>query len=278
MRVYQPSLWDNAEFQLGIQSLASLRLTDAVDHLTRSLTSPLTDEPLTRRLIQSAIYWRQRIDFTEEPSFDHSTTKKLLGDFCNYDFTAHERPLKKSVLSQISKQASLDSKTDGDIVEKIFDLTARERDFSGAEYFIRAILKNQPEKVRFRYLLAEALWLQGKRRLADNHYSVLLLCYPQELNVNRIRNNALTILIDNYGPGMAVSYGWCRKILEFVSLPGDITIANDQQRTALECYHTLKHAWQSQTGGHQSEIIKYRKALQKLSPDLFTEYYKRLAG
>lgn len=274
--VYQPTLWDNLEFNKGLLLMEKLNLSDAVLAFNRSLENPLTDTVLAGGLIKTCKYWQHRVEGLPITSDPTKEIRRFINDYSNYTFTAHEKNLRCNLLKYFAAFVPESGIEEPIIIENIFDLIMDIRLFQAAEDFARQMAEMYPDDITLQYLYAEALWETGKRAKANNLYTVLLVSFPESVKIIRIKNEPLVRLVKEYGAAMAASYAVSKGILEIVALPEDISVGGPAHQKALRCYLLLKEMQTNTENQNQKGVLQGRKELQKISPKLFQEYFRRL--
>lgn len=277
MSVNQLSLWDNEALETGYRCLSNMELEKAESHFTEALNGAFGNTAWLKRAIQACRDWRSLLvhsQDTNEKNGSGHRVHSILSTYLEYPFTPPMKQFRKALLSHIVSLLYEVDLMDLKNVETAFDLLLEMKDYNKTEEFIEVAINQYPENTHLLYMQAQVQWLNGEKSKANKTYILLLLHDPGKMEKDRIENNELIVLLDNYGAAMAPAYGLLHNVAPSISLPDEIRHADDKHKKALECYRLILAANKSLSDHDVRSSIQYRKRLKERSPELFQEYFK----
>ncbi|OGQ95091.1 MAG: hypothetical protein A2521_00040 [Deltaproteobacteria bacterium RIFOXYD12_FULL_57_12] len=145
-------------------------------------------------------------------------------------------------------------------------------DYAAAEASLRLLIEQLPENGRLRGYLADAIWMQGRRGIANASYAMTLLLAPHEVAVDTVCNRRLAEVIQEHGPALAPIYGFLEGVLPLVEQ------AKPAATLEARSYELLRQAERARFLGSHDEMVEARASLKKLVPEVFEDYMKWLVG
>ena len=145
-------------------------------------------------------------------------------------------------------------------------------DYSAAESHLRILVKSLPENGRLQGYLADAIWMQGRREIANAMYAKALLLAPHEVSVAELCNRGLADLIKEHGPAITPVYGFLEGVLPLVE--------QEAPPVTLEArsYEFLQQAEHARRLGKHNEMVAARRGLKNLAPEVLQDYLDFLVG
>jgi len=144
-------------------------------------------------------------------------------------------------------------------------------DYAAAETGLGLLLEENPDNGRLRAYLADALWMQGKKKAAAEMYAVALLSSSRNVNTAALRDGRLAELIQEYGPGLAPVYGYMTGTLPLVIPPGEAV--SPEARV----YGHLFEAEKFRRLNEHQAMVTARRHFKELEPAVFQDYLEWLA-
>lgn len=145
-------------------------------------------------------------------------------------------------------------------------------DYAAAEALLRLLIEQLPENGRLRGYLADAIWMQGRREIANAVYATALLLAPHEVAIAALCNRRLAEVVQEHGPALAPVHGYLEGVLPLVEQ------AKKPATLEARSYELLRQAERARRLGSHDEMVAVRANLKKLAPEVFEEYMTWLAG
>ncbi len=145
-------------------------------------------------------------------------------------------------------------------------LTLQLGDYETAEQQLRRLIESYPEDGFLYGYLADALWMQKRRELANSLYALALLLAPELMANHAVCNQRLAALIVEHGAVLAPIYGY---------LGGVVPLVEQEIATATEAagiYALLRQVERARYRGDHAAMVTARKQLGELAPEVFNAY------
>lgn len=263
--------WDNITAGKGHDSLARLDFIDARRHFSKVL-KVLPDHPEAGRGMRDLLAWEgvfRDMEVLETESALSFFWNKIEGfPFGNSEnHRTLQRSLIKRLLAMLNNRATLYIPPDlcsGYLYLQLADYVAAEAD-------LRILLDRLPKNGRLHGYLADALWMQGRRQIANVAYATALLLGPREVSVAAICNHRLVEVIQEHGPALAPVYGFFEGILPLVAPPATTPVTRE-----VRTYELLRQAENARRLGSHNEMVAARRSLKKYAPEVLRDYLDRL--
>jgi len=235
--------WDLVEVGNGCRRLAALDFEQARDHFSRVLTA-LPNHQAAGEWLQTACYWQET--FATLPTLEGETGVAYLWQRVRaFDFggNANHIELRANLLRRL--QAMMESASleylPPDLCRGF--LTLQLGDYEAAEQQLRRLIESYPEDGLLYGYLADALWMQKRRELANSLYALALLLAP-ELMANQKRRIYMPCCGRWNWPGIGqITRQWLRLAKNWGSLPlrCSTPICNSCRRSERELCRGRKH-------------------------------------
>ncbi|MBM9538294.1 hypothetical protein [Desulfobulbus alkaliphilus] len=262
--------WHLAETGKGYTSLAGLDFSSARTHFSRVL-SAFPEYQEAKSGLKQVSYWQKT--FLELKEKNPENGALLLWQRikeCSFSDSDPGRTLQANLFRNLLTKLE---------TAELFwippDLSAgwlhlQLNDPVAAENLFRRQIHNDPENGRWYGQLADALWQQGRKELANGVYITALLLDPNRVLVDSMCHLKLAEVIREYGPALAPVYGFLKGVLPLIH----------QEITTLtletQIYEQLRRAEQALLQGNHEAMITARRALKQLSSEVFTDYLHSL--
>jgi len=258
--------WDLLEAGNGYNCLARLDFAQAREHFARVLDA-LPDHQAAGAGLRSVGYWEQVVRELAEMQGEDAAIFfwKRLGAFSFGNSTA-DSELRTNLLRRLHalmERAGVDY-IPPDLCNGY--LLLQLGDYVNAESQLRSLIESVPEKGILYGYLADALWLQGRREIANGVYATALLLDPQRMATYPLCNHRLAAIIAEHGAVMAAVYGYLHKVLPLV----EQEIVNETEATRI--YAALRRAERARHRQDSAAMIAARRELQVLAPEVFAKY------
>lgn len=258
--------WDLLEAGNGYNCLARLDFAQAREHFARVLDA-LPDHQAAGAGLLSVDYWEPVVRNLAEMQGEDAAIFfwKRLGAFSFGNSTA-DSELRTNLLKRLHalmERAGVDY-ISPDLCSGY--LLLQLGDYVNAESQLRSLIESDPEKGLLYGYLADALWLQGRREIANGVYATALLLDPQRMATYPLCNHRLAAIIAEYGAVMAPVYGYLHKVLPLV----EQEIVNETEATRI--YATLRRAERARHLHDLAAMSAARKDLQALAPEVLAKY------
>jgi tetratricopeptide (TPR) repeat protein len=145
-------------------------------------------------------------------------------------------------------------------------------DYDAAESNLRILLERLPANGRLYSYLADAIWQQGRREIANTCYATALLLAPDQVNIAAMCNAQLVKIIQEHGAAAAPVRGFFAGFLPLVKQPVPSATLEGQ------IFELLRQAESARLLGQHDAMVVARSALKKRVPEFFSEYLEWLAG
>jgi len=258
--------WDLLEAGHGSACLARLAFDRAREHFARVLDAQPAHRLATSGL-QAVDYWEAVFRELETLQGEKAVAFfwKQLRAFAFGD-SENDRELQRNLLRRL--QAVMEQ---GEIRYLAPDLCSGYLsmllgDYVTAENQLRELIESVPGEALFYGYLADALWMQGRRELANGVYAAAFLLDPERLTGYAVRNRQVAAIVAEHGAALAPVYGYVRGVLPLVEQEGV------EETEASRIYGVLRRAEQAKHRGDLSTMVAARRDLQRLAPELFAEY------
>lgn len=276
MHSQQLSFWDNEALETGYRHLAALEFEEAQQKFNKALQAGIGETDSIKKLLDACEYWKVRIPSFPQIKGSSELIDSLLTGFVNYPFTPQMHAFKEAMLAYIVSLLHNEPQMNIKSMETAFDLLIESNDLTNAESLAQECVAQHAGNRFVLYLLAQVQWLSGNRSEANNHYAMLLLQYPGEVEFNRIENFKLKELINLHGAAMAPAYGWLQNAMPFVPVVNEIIAGDAAHQKAIACYRLLRDANKSLLNNEIALAVQKRKELKSIAPELFAEYFNWL--
>lgn len=258
--------WDLLEAGHGSACLARLAFDQAREHFARVLEARPA-HALAASGLQAVDYWEAvfRKLATLQGEKAVAFFWKRLRAFAFGD-SENERELRRNLLRRL--QALMEQ---GEISYLAPDLCGGYLslllgDYVAAENQLRELIESVPGEALLYGYLADSLWMQGRRELANGVYAAALLLDPERLAGHAVCNRQVAAIVTEYGAALAPVYGYMRGVLPLVEQECV------EETEATRIYEALRRAEQAKHRGDFSTMVAARRDLQRLAPELFAEY------
>ena len=139
-------------------------------------------------------------------------------------------------------------------------------DYETAEQQLRQLIESFPEDGLLYGYLADTLWMQQRRELANSLYALALLLGPELMVNHPVCNRRLATLIADHGAALAPIYGYLGGVVPLV----EQEIAEATEATAI--YALLRQTERARYRGDHAAMVTGRKQLRQLAPEVFNAY------
>lgn len=258
--------WDLVEVGNGCRRLAALDFEQARGHFSRVLTA-LPNHQTAGEGLQAACYWQET--FANLPTLeDEKGAAYLWQRVRGFDFggNANHIELRANLLRRL--QAMMESASleylPPDLCRGF--LTLQLGDYETAEQQLRRLIESYPQDGLLYGYLADALWMQKRRELANSLYALALLLAPELMANHAVCNQRLAALIADHGAALAPIYGY---------LGGVVPLVEQEIATATEAasiYALLRQVERARYRGDHAAMVTARKQLGELAPEVFNAY------
>lgn len=258
--------WDLVEVGNGYRRLACLELDQARDHFLRVLTA-LPHHQAAGEGVRAAGYWQETFATLSALEGERGVAYlwQRLRAF-TFGCSANDNALRTNLLRQL--QAVMEG-ADLDYLPPDLcrgSLFLQLGDYEGAEQRLRRLIESFPEDGLLYGYLADALWMQKRRELANSLYALALLLAPELMADHAVCNQRLAALINDHGAAMAPIYGYLGGVVPLVEQ--EIAPATE----AVGIYVLLRQMERARYRGDHAAMITARKQLGELAPAVFNAY------
>jgi hypothetical protein len=274
MSVAQLSLWDTESVENGYRCMFDLQLDKALEYFNESIHGLFANELTTIDAIDACNYWRVRINKTDKIFTEN--IRDFLKDYQQYPFTRLLTGLKKTLLTRLADFMCMQQSPDWEDIEKSFDLLLGVKEYQKAVDFILAYINQNKEKCHLLYFLAQAQWMNKDKAEANDHYILALLHQPDKLFLDRIENQKLVSVINNYGAALAPAYALALHMVPFVPVVKEVKFIDNDHAAAMESLNLLREVNKAFVHKDDKLLLKYRKKLKTQNPSLFQVYFNQL--
>lgn len=261
--------WDLLEAGHGSACLARLSFDRAREHFARILEA-LPEHRLAASGMRAVEYWEAVFRELETLQGEQAVAFfwMRLRTFAFGD-SANDRALRTTLLKRL--KALMEQ---GEIRYLPPDLCSgylslELGDYVAAENQLRELIESVPGEGLLYGYLADSLWMQGRRELANGVYAAALLLDPEGMAGYAMCNRQLAAIVSEHGAALAPIYGYVCGVLPLVEQEGV------EETEATRIYAALRRAEQAKHRGDHSTMVAARRDLQRLNPELFAVY---LAG
>jgi tetratricopeptide (TPR) repeat protein len=257
--------WDLHEAGKGYSSLARLDFPAATAHFSRVLKAfPHHQE--ARSGLKQVRYWEQTFHDLESMDTESGTVFlwQRVNHFafpCSEPGQALQKTLFRRLLAMLEEAQLFWIPPDlcaGWLHLQLGDHVAAENHF-------RRQIQNAPGNGRWYGRLADALWMQGRKELANGVYVAALLLDPHRVAVDALCHRELAEVIEEHGPALAPAYGFLKRVLPLVEQ--EVKIPTTETRI----YEQLRQAELAMLEDNYEAMVAARRELKRLSPTLFTD-------
>lgn len=258
--------WDLVEVGNGYRCLARLAFDQAKGHFGRVLDA-LPDHQAAAAGLQAVGYWEQVLQTLAALQGEAAVAFfwKRLGAF-SFGSSDVECELRANLLRRlhvVMENAAVDY-LPPDLCRGFLSLQLGA--YVTAETQLRSLIESVPEEGLLYGYLAEALWLQGRREIANGVYVTALLLDPDRMAAYTVCNPRLADIITEYGTSLAPVYGFLQGVLPLVEQ--EIATATEATRI----YASLRRAERARHRQDHANMIAARKDLQVQAPEIFADY------
>lgn len=258
--------WDRIETGNGYACLARLAFGQARQHFTRVLDG-LPGHQAAGTGLQAVEYWEQvfRVLATmeAEAAVAHFWKRLRAFSFGNSDVDRELRANLLGRLREVMEQGAVDY-LPPDLC--LGYLSLQLGDYVTAENQLRGLIESAPADGLLYGYLGDALWLQGRREIANGVYAAALLLDPERMATYAPCNHRLVAIIAEHGASMAPAYGFLGGVLPLVEL--EIAPLTE----AVRIYGLLRGAERARYRCDHAAVIAARRELQILAPQIFADY------
>ena len=258
--------WDLVETGNGYTCLARLAFEQARDHFARVLDA-VPNHHKAGAGLQSVHHWEQVFQEVAGMQAEAAVSffwKQLAAfSFANSEVDRELRANLFRYLQNLMDQGAFDY-FPPDLCRGYLSLQLG--DFVTAESQLRGLIESFSEEGLLYGYLADALWLQGRREIANGVYATALLLDPQRVGLYEICNQQLAAVIVEHGAAMAPVYGYLEGVLPLV----EQEIATDTEATRI--YAALRRAERARHRQDHAVAVAARRDLQVLAPKVFAAY------
>jgi tetratricopeptide (TPR) repeat protein len=258
--------WDLLETGHGSACLARLAFGRAREHFARVLEAQPTHRLATSGL-QTINYWEAVFRELETLQGEKAATFfwKRLRAF-SFGDSANDHELRTNLfrrLQAVMEQGEIDY-LPPDLCSGYLSLQLGE--YVTAENQLRELIESVPGEGLLYGYLADSLWMQGRRELANGIYAAALLLDPERMAGHAVCNLQLAAIIAKHGAALAPVYGYINGALPLVEQE------SCAEAEATHIYTVLRRAEQARHRADHAAMLAARKDLQRLNPELFAEY------
>jgi tetratricopeptide (TPR) repeat protein len=260
--------WDLLEAGNGYTCLARLDFGQAREHFVRVLDA-LPGHQAAGAGLRSVGYWEQVVQELAKMQGEDAAAFfwKRLGAF-SFGNSAVDSELRANLfrrLQAVMEMAGVDY-IPPDLCNGY--LLLQLGDYVTAESQLRSLIEAFPEEGLLYGYLADALWLQGRREIANGVYATALLLEPQRMAAYPLCSHRLVAIIVRHGAAMAPVYGFLQGVLPLV----EQEIATETEATRI--YATLRRAERARHRQDHAGMIAARRDLQAQAPEVFADYIR----
>lgn len=258
--------WDLVEVGNGCRRLAALDFEQAQAHFLRVLTA-LPNHQAAEAGLQAASYWQDT--FATLPTLEGEKGVAYLWQRLrgfSFGCSANDNELRTNLLRQL--QAVME----GAALEYLppdlcrGSVSLQLGDYENAEQQLRRLIESFPEDGLLYGYLADALWMQKRRELANSLYALALLLAPELMADHAVRNQRLAALITDHGAALAPVYGYLGGVVPLVEQ--EFTAATE----AASIYALLRQVERARYRRDHAAMITARKQFRELAPEVFSAY------
>jgi len=258
--------WDRLETGNGYACLARLAFAQARDHFARVLAA-LPEHQGAASGLQTVSHWEQvfRALAGMEGEAAVAFFWQRLRAF-SFGDSAVDRELRANLLRRLREvmaQGAVDY-LPPDLCRGYLSLQLG--DYLTAENQLRGLLESVPAEGLLYGYLGDALWLQGRREIANGVYAAALLLDPERMAAYPLRNQRLAAVIAERGAAMAPVYGFFQGVLPLVEQ--EIASATKAARI----YGLLRRAEWGRHRRDHTVTTAARRDLQAFAPEVFADY------
>ncbi len=260
--------WDIVETGNGFACLARLDFEPARRHFDRVLEA-YPNHLNARKGMEAIRYWQpvfeelSRLPVKEGVEFFWQRTRAFVfGD------READRELRANLLRhllELMEQGGVDDQPP-ELCRGYLLLQLGE--YVAAEQQLRRLIDLIPGEGLLYGYLADALWHQGRREIANALYAAALLLDPERMAGHAIRNPRLVNVIGEHGAPLAPIYGYFQGVLPLV----DQEAANGDG--ACSAYVLLREAERARHRRDHGAMVAARSALHRVEPALFADYLR----
>lgn len=208
--------WDLLAVGNGYRSLASLDFSQAMGQFIRVLDA-LPNHQAAGEGLRTTQYWQET--FETLPTLEGEKAVAYLWQRLRtfaFDESENDRALRTNLLRQLQtvmEHAGVDY-LPPDLCHGFLSLQLRE--YEAAENQLRSLMEIFPEDGLLYGYLADTLWLQKRRELANSFYALALLLAPDLMANHTVCNQRLATIIAGHGAALAPIYGYLDGVLPLV--------------------------------------------------------------
>ena len=263
--------WDMIETGRGLECLAGLDFAEARRRFLKVL-GVRPEHPEASQGMRDLHFWEEV--FKKLEKMDSGTAAGFLWNrISGFHFRSSEpsRNLRRSLLRHLMTLVaeSPSPYIPPDLCRGFLHLQLG--DYAAAEAGLGLLLEENPDNGRLRAYLADALWMQEKKKAAAESYAVALLSSPGDVNTEALRDQRLAELIREYGPDLAPIHGYMSGTLPLVTPPGEAVTP------AARAYGYLFEAERFRRLNEHQAMVTSRRHFKELVPSVFQDYLEWLA-
>jgi len=263
--------WDLIEIGRAMESLAILDFAGARQRLQKVL-NVLPGHREASRAMRDVQFWEDGVNESDEldpePAIGHLWDRMLVFPFGN---TESCKILRRTLIGRllVMMQCREGFYIPPDLCRGFLYLQLE--DYAAATTELQLLLERVPDNGRLRAYLADALWMQGKKKAAAEMYAAALLISPQSVNTAALRNPQVAGLVREHGPERAPMYGYMTGLLPLV-VPCVETATRE-----VRAYACLVAAERARLRNDYQVMIAARRDFRELVPAVFQDYLDWLA-
>ncbi len=271
----QLDLFENKNLVSGINSLNELKWEEGVQFLRKAKVFQEEDKIYIEKGIETAIYWREKLEGLNEEEQIQNTLKEVLVAYKEFEFVNRLETVRKEIGRCLVDQWIVKGDLDYDLTIQLFTLLMKNADYGYSEKLIAAYLqKSNSKRLKIYYLLGQTEWFQGHEGRAKKHYLQAFLYYPDRLMLHYVKSKELKALAERYPLYLVPAYAWLEGKAHFVTTEDSFQAFDEKHETALKAYNLLKECHTALKA--KKDPLPYRKELKKISPEIFEVYLRNL--
>lgn len=264
--------WDLIEISNGFRCLAELRFEQAKASFSRVLTA-LPSQAAAQEGLHATCFWHEL--FQQADALPTTEGMLLLWqNIQQHSFASNEsgRDLHLALLVDLKRRMEKERQEFIEPDLSIGYLQCQLGNYVSAETQLRQQIKTTPSHGILYGFLADTLWMQDRRELANALYATALLMAPDRMCNHRLRNRKLAELVERHGVEMAPIHGFFRGVVPLVEPE------SPPDTHAVRIHSLLRQAEQAR---YHKDIItseSVREHLKQFAPEVLDQYERWLAG
>jgi tetratricopeptide (TPR) repeat protein len=259
--------WDLIEVGNGFDCLARLACDQAEAHFVRVLSAQPGHLAATEGL-RATRHWRSLLRSLATGQTETALTRfwQQVQHF-SFPTTAAGQALRRALLRRllVAMEQTGVTMVEPDLCTGYLHLLLGEH--VEAEKQLRHLIDTFPDRGLLYGYLADTLWQQGRREIANGVYAAALLLAPEAMAAHAtLRNQGLKTLIAEHGAPLTPVHGFFLGVLPLVEPEREATTE------AGRIYAMLHRAERARQSRDFSTMASARRDLHQQAPDIFSQY------